>query len=171
MSQTTTNQGTLTEFDGGCEIHFERRLHHHIDKVWAAISTPERMQEWLATATTFEAVSGAPIELRWQNTDLEGNYAIARGRITEIDPPRTIEYDTDIHGLIRWELEERGDGCLLRLTVRHDLPDEYHTVVLAGWHVHIDFLEDALDGQPVSWDPWPMDRWEVHHREYEAALS
>lgn len=171
MTQATTNQGELKQVDGGYELRFERRLSHPVDKVWAAISEPERMREWLAIASELEPESGGRIKLRWQNTDLEGNHAIARGNITAFEPPTSIEYDTDIHGLIRWELEPQSDGCLLRLTVRHDLPEEYLAIVLAGWHVHIDFLEDALDGQAIDWSDWPMDRWEVHQRAYAATIE
>ena len=40
----------------------------------------------------------------------------------------------------------------------------------AGWHVHIDFLEDALDGRPVDWPHWPKERWEKHNEVYEASM-
>ncbi len=171
MSHTTANLGTVQSLDSGYELRFERALNHPVEKVWSALSEPERLEEWLATASTLDLTIGGAIELRWQNTDLEGNYAVARGRITTFEPPKTIEYDTDIHGLIRWDLEPRQGGCLLRLTVRHELPANYLTIVLAGWHVHIDFLEDALNGQPINWNPWPLDRWETLHRIYEETLD
>jgi uncharacterized protein YndB with AHSA1/START domain len=171
MAQQLSQAGVLEQIEGGYRLRFERRLRHPIEKVWAAVSEPERLREWLAAATELDPHAGGAIELHWQNTDLEGNHAVARGHITEFSPPTTIAYDTDIHGLIRWELEPQGDGCLLRLTVSHDLPEEYLAIVMAGWHVHIDFLEDALDGQAVDWPNWPMDRWEVHHKGYEARFG
>jgi len=59
---------------------------------------------------------------------------------------------------------------LERLTVTHQIPDEHLTEVLAGWHIHLDFLEDALDGRRVDWADWPRDRFDVHHRRYEASM-
>ncbi|MEZ4521683.1 MAG: SRPBCC family protein [Thermomicrobiales bacterium] len=171
MIQRTGRLGSLTEVEGGYELQFKRELRHPIEKVWAALTEPNKMTHWFAVATEFEKSVGGSVELRWQNTDTEGNYAVARGRITRFVPPTLIEYDTDIHGLIRWELEPSAEGCRLTLTVRHDLPDEFITIVMAGWHVHIDFLEDALDGTPVDWSDWPVDRWEAHHAEYKRLLG
>jgi hypothetical protein len=54
--------------------------------------------------------------------------------------------------------------------VTHTIPDEYLTEVLAGWHIHLDFLKDALDGRPVDWPNWPRDRFDVHHRRYDASM-
>ena len=42
--------------------------------------------------------------------------------------------------------------------------------MLAGWHVHLDFLEEALDGKPVDWPNWPRDRWAVLNEHYEASM-
>ena len=53
--------------------------------------------------------------LTWQNTDDEGNTAVARGTVSALDPPRLIEFDTDIHGRLRWELEPDGEGTALTL--------------------------------------------------------
>jgi hypothetical protein len=109
------------------------------------------------------------VVLRWLNTDDEGNTAIATGTVSVFEPPRVLELDTDIHGRIRWELEDAPDGCVLTLTVVAELPDDFVTEVAAGWHVHIDFLEDALAGSPISdWDNWPRDRWERVHEAYVA---
>ena len=171
MAQQLSHDGVLEKIASGYRLRFERHLRHPVEKVWTAISDPERLPDWLAAAPALEPHAGGAIELRWQNTDLEGNHAVARGHITEFEPPTIIEYDTDIHGCIRWELEPQGNACLLRLTVTHDLPEDYRAVVLAGWHVHIDFLEEALDGQAVDWPNWPMDRWEVHHERYAARIG
>ncbi len=63
-----------------------------------------------------------------------------------------------------------GDGTRLTLTVTAEAPDDHLASVRAGWQVHIDFLEDALDGRPVDWPNWPQDRWQVHFERYEATM-
>ncbi len=166
MVEQLSHDGVLNQTEDGYELRFERQLRHSVDKVWTALTEPNQIRCWLATAEILELQAGGAIELRWQNTDLEGNHAVARGHVTQINPPTTLEYDTDIHGLIRWELEPRDQGCLLRLTVTHDLQAAFVVLVLAGWHVHIDFLEDALEGVMVDWPNWPFDRWEIHHTRY-----
>jgi hypothetical protein len=45
--------------------------------------------------------------------------------------------------------------------------------VLAGWHYHLDALEEFVDhGTRVDWPNWPLDRWEeIHERFYSGALD
>ena len=160
-----TNDGTVSTSDGNYALQFTRHLRHPTERVWLALTDPQEMVKWLAEAT-IDLAEGGAVELRWLNTDDQGNRAIARGTITQLDPPRLIEMDTDIHGRLRWTLEPNSDGCILTFDVHAALPDDYLTLVLAGWHVHIDFLEDALDGQAVDWPNWPLDRWTRHHERY-----
>lgn len=166
----TILDGTAEIVDGRYALHFTRRLSKPVEQVWAALTEPEQLRKWLADAT-IDLGEGGAVELRWLNTDDKGNRAVARGTIRRLDPPRLLELDTDIHGLIRWTLEPAANGCLLALDVLAALPDDYLTIVLAGWHVHLDFLEEALDGGAVDWPNWPLDRWQAHHERYEARLG
>jgi hypothetical protein len=46
--------------------------------------------------------------------------------------------------------------------------------VLAGWHIHLDHLADALDGRPVDWSSWSEDqrpKWQEIHDRYAARLG
>ena len=51
--------------------------------------------------------------------------------------------------------------------------------MLAGWHIHLDHLEDALDGTPVDWPEWtPRTRavrsglsWDDHYARYASRLA
>lgn len=61
---------------------------------------------------------------------------------------------------MRWELRPDGDATALTFTSTLSLPGEYREKVLAGWHAHLDFLEDALAGRPIEgWDDSPIDRY------------
>lgn len=82
-----------------------------------------------------------------------------------------IECDTDIHGLLHWELREDGNGCLLTFTSTLDAPEDVLPKVLAGWHSHLDFLAEALDGHPIDWPNWPMDHWTKQYERYAARFS
>jgi uncharacterized protein YndB with AHSA1/START domain len=156
----SSEYGTLEIRDGVKVLRYERRLRHPVDRVWRALTEPAELRGWLAEAD-LDPRPGGEVELRWLNTDDEGNRAVARGTVARWEPPRVVELDTDIHGRLRWELEPEGDGATrLTLTVEHpSLPDEYVTKVRAGWHIHLEHLAAALDGDPVDWE-----RWNDEHR-------
>jgi uncharacterized protein YndB with AHSA1/START domain len=153
-------EGTVREIDGKYVLRFERRLNHPVGEVWAALTEPDRLAEWLAEAD-LDLVEGGRVELRWQNTDEHGNTAVARGTISRLEPPRLLEIDTDIHGLLRWELREEHYGCKLTFTNATPAPKNMHAIVLAGWHIHLDHLADALAGHPVNWSTWTGDYWDL----------
>ena len=46
----TDELGTAEVHDGGARLRFERRLRHPIDRVWAALTRPEELEGWLASA-------------------------------------------------------------------------------------------------------------------------
>jgi uncharacterized protein YndB with AHSA1/START domain len=163
--------GIVEPRDGKYVLRYERRLVHPIQRVWSALTQPEEIVGWLAEAT-MDLVVGGNVELRWLNTDDQGNRAEAHGTITELDPPHLIEYDTDIHGLLRWELREAGNGTVLTFTNITPAPEEYKLMVAAGWHIHLDHLVDALEGKPVDWSRWDDEqrpRWAEIRRRYEEA--
>jgi uncharacterized protein YndB with AHSA1/START domain len=167
---TTTANGTVEQIDGRYVLRYERHLPHSMDRVWAALTEPDQLEMWLARAE-IDLVQGGRVVLRWLNTDTEGNYAVARGTITQLEPPQLLEIDTDIHGLLRWQLRSDGDGCALTFSSTVALAEEWLPIVLAGWHAHLDFLADALEGRAVDWPNWPRDHWEELHAEYAARLG
>ncbi len=160
-----TDYGTIeTRDDGSYVLRYERRLRHSVEKVWQALTDPAQIEEWWARAE-IELTEGGRTRLEWLNGD-----AVAEGRITRLEPPRAIEFDTDLHGRLLWELRPDGGRTRLTLTVTAEIPDDHLASVRAGWHSHIDFLEDALDGRPVDWPNWPKEVWERHNARYEASM-
>ena len=161
-----TDYGTLeTRDDGTYVLRYERRLNHPVETVWAALTEPRQIEAWWARAAELELTEGGRARFEWLNGP-----AVANGRITRLEPPTTIEFDTDIHGRLTWELRPQDGGTHLTLTVTNEIPEEHRVKVMAGWHVHLDFLEDALDGRPVDWAKWPIDRWQVLDDHYEASM-
>jgi uncharacterized protein YndB with AHSA1/START domain len=146
-------EGTLEHRGDRQVIRFERRLDHPVERVWRALTEPGEMAKWLALAE-LDLREGGGVVLTWQNTDDEGNTAVARGTVSALDPPRLVEFDTDIHGRLRWELEPDGDGTALTFTAEAQLPEEYELQVLAGWHIHLDHLEEVLGGGTIDWPNW-----------------
>jgi uncharacterized protein YndB with AHSA1/START domain len=179
--------GTIEEQGDGHVLRFERRFDHPIERVWATISEPERIEGWLARAE-LELEEGADVKLQWLNrttdeqdeeygieTLREGeNSTIARGTVTAVDPPRLLEYDTDVHGLLRWELREEDGGSLLLFsaTLPSTVSDSIAAQVLSGWQMHLELLDEALAGRPITdWSVWPIDRWAELRDHYARTLA
>ena len=172
MTPVTTNpaDGTLETRGGRHVMRFERRLAHPVERVWAAITQPGELRAWLADADV-DLVPGGRVELRWLNTDDEGNHAVAKGTVTALDAPRLLELDIEPHGILRFELRDDGDATALMFTVTTAAPSEQLTLALAGWHIHLEHLADALDGRPVDWPAWDEEhrpRWDELHARYVA---
>jgi uncharacterized protein YndB with AHSA1/START domain len=151
--------------DGKTVVRFERRLTHPVERVWTALTEPDELIRWWGDAQV-DLVPGGRFTMAWLNVDDEGNRAVMEATITELDPPRLLETTGDMHGVLRFELSPDGDGTLLRFTSTLDLPDEFRTKVLAGWHFHLDALARALDGG--STDLVELPGWEPIHERYEA---
>jgi len=170
----STPNGTIeTRDDGTRVLRFERDLAHPIDRVWAAITEPHEIEAWLARAQV-DLRPGGSVNLEWLNTDENGKryeQSVATGTITQLDPPRLVEYDTDVHGRLTWELRPEGERTHLTFTAVVELPDSNLAEVGAGWHVHLDFLEEALEGVRVDWANWPRERWAVLNARYEGELA
>lgn len=166
--------GTLETRDGRHVLRYERRLAHPVERVWAAITEPRELRGWLGDVD-IDLVEGGRVQVRWLNSDDEGNRAVADGTVTALAPPRLLELDTEPHGVLRWELAAAGDGeTALTLTVAVPAPNEQVGSARAGWHIHLEHLADALAGRPVDWPRWSEDhlpRWKELHAEYVAQTS
>jgi uncharacterized protein YndB with AHSA1/START domain len=167
---TTMANGTVETQDGRYVLRYERHLAHPIERVWAALTEPEQLEAWFAR-TDIDLVEGGRVVLRWLNTDEQGNSTVARGTITRLEPPRLLEIDTDIHGLLCWQLRADREGCALTFSSTVALTDALLPSVLAGWHSHLDFLADSLEGRAVDWPNWPRAHWEELHAGYAACLA
>ena len=169
----TTTDGTLERRGDRQVLAFERRLDHPVERVWRALTEPNEIAAWLALAE-LDLREGGRVVLTWQNIDAEGNTAVARGTVSALDRPRLLEFDTDIHGVLRWELEPAGEGTLLTFTADVQLPADYELEVLAGWHIHLDHLEHVLGGGTIDWPNWSrvhMPAWERIRAAYEASVT
>ena len=130
------------------ELVFERRLSRPIEQVWAALTVPDRLADWLAKAEIDLRIGGR-FELYWESHDFR-----MRGVITELEPPRLIAWTwpdpQHPDSVVRWELEPDGDGCRLRLT-QTQLGGPSFLSVAAGWHTHLECLPGAADGRHTPW--------------------
>lgn len=160
--------GVAREVAKGHEVHFERYLKYPIEAVWTALTEPARMLTWLAEAEVEPKVGGR-VQLRWLNTKEPTDEILAKGTVTAFEPPHLVEYQTDIHGRLRWALRSEGEGTVLDFTCTIALPADHLLMHLAGWHMHLEHLEESLQGGQVDWPRWwtvHYPRWQELHDEY-----
>lgn len=140
--------GEVTVADNALQIVFRRRYAKPVEKVWAAVTTPERLADWLAVAEV-ELKTGGNIRLNWNN-----QYSM-EGHVTACEPPHLFAWSwriDDRETLVRFDLRADGDGCLLTLTHSGlDPNDGRGAGVRAGWHAHLEGLPDAMEGRPTPW--------------------
>jgi uncharacterized protein (TIGR02246 family) len=147
--------GTVHPVDGGWEVRFERRYPHPVDAVWAAITDPAQTEAWWGRLDRVELRVGGPFVMTWLN---EGGPTMT-ARITEVDPPRLLVMEGDVHGRLRFELRPDGDGTALTFTSTvPEPPDGEHLGMRigwpeaqAGWHWHLAALGGA-DLDMAAWD-------------------
>lgn len=184
---TASPDGTYIALaDGRYTVRFERRLDHPIERVWSAITEPDEILRWLGEAE-LDLTEGGTVVVRWLNSmtkeqieryGIEGQeegdvdeQQVMRGTVARLEPPRLIEYETDTFGELRFELRAEGDGCVLTFSNTVEVPAEQLTQMMAGWHIHLEHLEDALAGGRIEWSTWAddhLDRWAELRDRYEA---
>ncbi|WP_030791814.1 SRPBCC domain-containing protein [Streptomyces sp. NRRL S-920] len=167
----TIGQGTGRAEGSTQHLHYELHLPHPVDKVWAAVATPEGLPGWLAAADVFEPRLGGAITLRWLNGAQDPEQSVHSGHITAWDPDVVAEYTIDLHGRCRFHLEPTAghEGTTLRFTNEFDGDDALRLDCLAGWHDHFELLVEALRGRPEDWSKWTPDRWRELREGYAAA--
>ena len=143
--------GDYEEMGGRPQVRFERLLRHPVEKVWSALTTPERLADWMGQLDIEPRIGG-----RYVVTFGMGGSRM-EGTITEWDPPRRLK-------LIWREPWFEGDSCTLaydiapadggaRLTLIHSYPPGYDGFeYLPGWHGFLEALGEVLDGGgPIDW--------------------
>ena len=182
MPLHTNIDGIVEEIDGRCVLRFERRFRHPREKVWDALTRPERIRHWfgegdieldLVEGGKFEVRTTGPPELVKAIIAEAGEGALVQhNTVLRVEPPVVFEHTFgDPDSVVRWELEADGDGCRLKLThmeppgfpVSEDGPRD-----LAGWHALLERLMQAVDGSPTD---WRLDRWQELRDQYAARVN
>lgn len=149
MSIAAAELGEVRRTGETVEITFHRRYARPIEKVWAALTVPERIADWFAEVVTLDLRLGGAIHLHFPEVD----YRI-QGEITAYDPPARLAWtwpkpEGDV-STVTFELQADGEGCRLTL-IERGLTLAKGTDNAAGWHAHLEAIEDACDGVRTSW--------------------
>jgi uncharacterized protein YndB with AHSA1/START domain len=140
--------GEVTATEDALQVVFHRHYAKPIEKVWAAVTTPERLADWLAEAE-IEMKVGGRIRLTWNRSHSMD------GRVVTLDPPHSFAWTwslDDRETLVRFDLKADVDGCWLTLTHSGLSPTAGRGAgVRAGWHAHLEGIPDALEGRATPW--------------------
>lgn len=159
--------------DERTELVFTRHYAAAPEDLWAMLTEPEKTPQWWAKVRG-QAKSGSSFDLKWLNVKDEGHGIETdwwNGRVVNAEAPRLLEISNSMHGRIRIELTPTGLGTQMTFTNTVAVPAEVVLMSLAGWHVHLDHLHDALEGKSVDWQHWWDDFypcWEQIHATYQA---
>ena len=142
------SEGQLVQVDDNWQVRFTRNLRHSPDKVWRALTEPERLAAWFPTEIIGERTDGAPLRFEFRNGEGPG----FDGTMITCMPPRLLEFAWG-EDVLRFELEPDGPGTVLTLT---DTIGQLGKASRdsAGWHVCLERLDFALAGEakePTSW--------------------
>lgn len=142
--------------DGKVELRYERLYPRPIETVWAAMTQPERLADWLGAVDVEPRVGG-----RFNCFVNRDEEAQTRGEVLSWEPPRLLEFswstpDTPEATKVRAELSDAGEGRT-RLVFTHGMMDrKWMGLTFPGWHQLLEKLGKLMTGEPNA---SPDGRW------------
>ena len=163
-------------------IRFERELPHAVDDVWQMLTDTEKWKQWLTSEGTLDLRVGGKVVMNEHEID---------STVIALEPPRVFEFGWDgphwKGGTVRFELEPTDNGTRVVLTHRTptmtpdeaaefkarypgDLPEDWEPMpsTLAGWHVILNALEQALESGDGS---AAFNEWATLNQHYKPVVS
>lgn len=129
----------------GGELELTRRFRQPVDKVWAALSTPARLADWMGVewlGGDEPLHVGAAFDYRFRDSDLE-----SRGTVLRFEPPHLLEHswfdNLPPGAVVSWAVAPDGAGSILTLTHRFRVPDDAPRNA-AGWTQILESLAASL---------------------------
>lgn len=144
---------------------FRRAFDHPAAAVWAALTDPAILPQWLAPGT-IDLRKGGAARLAFQDSGI-----VIDSEVSACDHERLLAYSWSGPGepmrSVCWDLLPRGAGCALILTL--EIPeDEDAARACAGWEAHLDMLAAALEGVPIH---FPFERFKAARQAYGERLA
>ncbi|NMT62150.1 SRPBCC domain-containing protein [Marinobacter orientalis] len=161
MSAKSEAWGELSRRDGRVSATLKRRTDHGPAQVWAMLTSPVNLANWLAPGTV-EQWQGGSVKI-----DFGQSGSAIDSYVRAIRPERLLEYSwsagSEPQRPVRWSLVPELEGTLIELTLL--LPDDDRVAIsCAGWDAHLEMLMASLEGIHIH---FPADRF----REARAAFT
>ncbi len=145
---TLARDGELSALPGGGHaVRFTRSIARPVAKVWAGLTDPKILANWLGDVEIEPRVGGKFV-LTFRDLGV-----VMTGRITAFEPERVLEFTwLENYGmpqsLARWELTPQPGGC--RLVLLHSFPKDAKRSdilpFLGGWEAFLDVIAQGIDG-------------------------
>lgn len=152
--------GSVDHVAGHPTARFERLIFAPPQDIWAALTEPDGLAQWLGPAVMSVQTGGS--------IDLDLASGPVRGDLTKVVPGQALEYSWSSPSIpesrVHWHLNPQHGNTWLRLT-HVLLATETHAslpVLMAFWHQHLDALAVVLSG-----DEW---HWSAHRNSALAGL-
>ncbi len=164
MSLDGRGLGTITRTANCFEARIERMFEHDQVLVWKMLTDPSLLPQWLAPGDLSLNKGGlAKLSFPESGTNVESV-------VTDVDPPRLIEYSWSSPGEperpLRWEVDTVEGGAQLSLTLR--IPNNEDIArACAGWESHLEMLAAALESVPIK---FPFERFKTTREAYRTLV-
>ncbi len=164
MTDSNEELGTIERRGSSFEARLERLIPHGTAEVWAMLTEPAKMVEWLAPGE-IELKKGGAAKLNFVDSGI-----VIDSTVSEFEPEQLLEYSWSGPGEperpLRWELAAIGNATRLTLTLRAP-DDEDIARSCAGWEAHLMMLLAAIEGVPIK---FPFERFQATRESYNALL-
>jgi len=129
------------------DVAHEELLPHPAEAVWAQLTDPAAISEWLMATSDFRPEPGVRFRLRTQHL-APGGWIEAK--VLEVDPPRRMVWawvsDPSMPPTtVTFELEPVAEGTRLRLTHEGEIDETVGRLLQEGWPGRIELLRRTLD--------------------------
>ncbi len=165
MTDDTEDLGIIEHTNSQFVARLERVLEHDRQTVWAMLTEPSRMVDWLAPGK-IEMRKGGAAKLNFVDSGI-----VIDSIVTEFEEPSLLEYSWSGPGEparpIRWELQAAGEATRLTLTLRTP-DDEDIARSCAGWEAHLMMLLAAIEGVPIK---FPFERFQATREAYRSIIQ
>ena len=165
MSEVGFELASFSRKDDLTHARLTALIDEHVDQVWAALTQPARLVQWLAPGAMDLRLGGA-VKLDFVDSGI-----VIDSRVSALRPFHLLEYSWSGPGQprrpVRWELEPVGP--LPRLTLTLSLPsNEDMARACAGWAAHLEMLAAALAGIPIK---FPFELFKAGREVYRSQLA
>jgi len=157
--------GDITRDGAVVRVRLTRSFDHPPQMVWAALTAPARMVEWLAPGQIALTLGGRA-QLNFVDSGI-----VIDSPVSAVVAGRLLEYSWSSPGEperpVRWELEAKSCGTRLTLTLTLPATEDIARSC-AGWEAHLEMLAAALEGVPIK---FPFGRFLAVREAYNVALA
>ncbi len=165
LSETVFEPAVFTRKGETVEARLSLMLDDHVEQVWAYLTEPDHLLEWLAPGR-IDLRPGGAARLNFADSGTEID-----STVTAIEPRRLLEYSWSKPGEpsrpVRWTLDPIGAAVRLDLTLTVPA-DEDAGRAAAGWAAHLEMLAAALAGVPIR---FPFEVFKAARDTYRAQLA